>query len=72
MRCHKANHGGRELCVQIFGSAGDAEWGGESVIVAVFQFLGHNVHPNLILIYERDRQQYRAIPQDWYKFFEHE
>jgi hypothetical protein len=25
----------------------------------------------MICIDKRDCQQYRAIPQDWYKFFEH-
>jgi hypothetical protein len=50
-----------QLGVQIFGSAGDAEWGGESIIVAVFELLRHNVHPNLICIDKRDREQYCAV-----------
>jgi hypothetical protein len=54
-----------QLDVEILGSAGDAELGGESVIVAVFELLRHNVHPNLICLDQRDSEQYRAVAQDW-------
>ena len=53
-----------QLGVEVFGGAGDAEWGGESVIVAVFELLRHNVHPNLIGINQRDCEQHRAVAQD--------
>jgi hypothetical protein len=71
MRTDKAYDGLRQLGVEVFGCAGHAEGGGESVIVAVFELLRHNVHPYLIFIEKRDRQQNGTIPQDWNKLFEH-
>jgi hypothetical protein len=52
----KADDSGGQLGVEFLGSAGYAEGGGESVIVAVFELLRQNIHPNLICINKRDRQ----------------
>jgi hypothetical protein len=71
MGTDKADNGRGQFSVEVLGSAGHAEWGGESVIVAVFEFLWHNVHPYLIFIEKRHRQQNGTIPQDWNKLFEH-
>jgi len=44
----KANQGGRELRVQFFGRARDAQRRGEGVMVAVLHLFGNDIDANLI------------------------
>ena len=50
MGADEADDGRGQLGIEVLGSAGDAEWRGESIIVAVFELLRHNVHSDLICI----------------------